>query len=323
MLKMVVNLFVSFQNMNPKFNNYYQGVYQARWPGILEALQTNSDKQVLRQNLFLNSIVDQKPLWASQLKKCEFLPYCYWRSASEPLQKNNQGFFDYYIMDPASLLVAKSLEPQPGDCILDMCAAPGGKSLVIAELMSLRLKTSVASSDLFVLPTGSLIANEYSEARRERLLRVFQDYIPKEYRQFISVKGLDGNQYGLRQPEFYDRVLADVPCSGERHLLNNPAELEAWTEKRTKNIAIRQYSLLSSAWLCVKSGGRIVYSTCSMSPLENDQVIAKLLKKRRPEVLRLESLSEFSFLEKTEYGYQILPDKAGFGPMYFSIIQKN
>ena len=52
---MAVNLFVSFQNMNPKFNNYYQGVYQARWQDILEALHANSDRQVLRQNLFLNS----------------------------------------------------------------------------------------------------------------------------------------------------------------------------------------------------------------------------------------------------------------------------
>lgn len=218
-------------------------------------------------------------------------------------------------MDPASVIVAKALQVCGSDAVLDLCAAPGGKSLVLAEDMFFSAENV----------TGMLISNEYSESRRERLLKIFQNYIPKEHRQFITVKGLDGNQYGLRMPDAFDKVLADVPCSGERHLFENASELKLWSEKRTKNLAVRQYSLLSSAWLTCKAGGRIVYSTCSISNIENDEVVKKLVKKRQASILQLPSdiSKNLPFLEKTDLGYQILPDRTGFGPMYFSVIQKN
>lgn len=283
---------------NKNFDIFFQSVYGERWPAIRQAL-SKAPIQVLRANLF------QKP------ETIGFMPFeklknCYLRPENHVLTKNNDNFYEFYAMDPASVLVASALECQPDENILDMCAAPGGKSLILAESMG----------------SGSLISNEMSDGRRERLLRVFHEYIPKEKRLFITVKGLDGNQYGLRFKDEFDRVLADVPCSGERHLLENPKEFALWTKRRSENLAIRQYSLLSSAWLAVKTGGRIVYSTCSISPIENDQVVAKLVKKRQVEILRPEYLDDYNFLEKTEYGYQVLPDSCGFGPMYFSVIEK-
>lgn len=268
--------------MNKEFDQYFLKIYKGRWAAIKLALN-EKNKQVARKNLFFNVDV---------------------------------GLSETYLMDPASEVVAKALQVQPTDFVLDMCAAPGGKTLILAEDMSF------AGSKKWQLPKGELIANEMSEGRRERLTRVLTEHIAKEKRLFIHAKGLDGNQYGLRQPGYYDRVLADVPCSGERHLLENAKELEMWSEKRTKNLSVRQYSLLSAAWLAVKVSGRIVYSTCSISPLENDAVVAKLVKKRAPEVLRLDFLDRYDFLETTEFGYQVLPDTCGFGPMYFSVLQK-
>lgn len=289
------------ENHNPLFEKYFGDLYGERWPAIREAL-AKSEKQVLRKNLFLNdsSVVND-------FQKCDFLENCFWRPAEFKLHKNDNGYFDYYLMDPASVIVAKALEAQNGDSVLDMCAAPGGKTLILAETMG----------------GGELVPNEYSDGRRERLMHVLRDYVPIEQRMFIQVKGLDGNQYGLRYAGSFDRVLADVPCSGERHLLENPKEFKLWTERRTKNLAVRQYSLLSSAWLSLKVEGRLVYSTCSISKLENDDVVAKLVKKRGPQVLRLDWLDKIDFIEKTEFGYQILPDRCGFGPMYFSVMKKN
>lgn len=290
---------------NPAFENFFISIYGDRWSEIRKGLVENP-KQILRQNRFVESgSVDR-------LEEVPGLPNCFWKPEGFSLKKDELGYFTEYVMDPASVFVALSLEAQPEDDVLDMCAAPGGKTLIIAEQMNLAGES-----------TGRLIANEISKDRRERLSRVLQDYIPKEKRLFISVKGLDANQYGLRNAGAYDRVLADVPCSGERHLLENREEFVLWSEKRTKNLAIRQYSLLSSAWLSVKAGGRIVYSTCSISPLENDEVVSKLVRKRKVSVLRPDWLQQFSFLESTEYGYRILPDRGGFGPMYFSVIQKN
>lgn len=289
---------------NKLFENHFSEVYGARWPLLKQALLT-PEKQILRPNLFLESRdhIDAKP--------CSFLPGCYWKPDGFKLEKNASGLYSYYVMDPASLIVARALEAKPGEQILDMCAAPGGKTLALAESLA---EDSQEDS--------ILVSNEYSESRRERLTRVLHEYISKEKRMFIHAKGLDGNQYGLRQPEVFDRVLADVPCSGERHLLENATELAEWSPKRTKNLAVRQYSLLSSAWLTVKKQGRIVYSTCSISPTENDEVVAKLIKKRKPNILRPSFLDAFECLEKTEHGYQVLPDRSEFGPMYFSVIEK-
>lgn len=284
---------------NKLFEAYFLKHYQGRWKALRKSLNTH-EKQVLRLNLFSNEVK------TSGLSKCEFLEDCYWKPENYSLQKNESGLYNYYVMDPASVIVAHALEAKPDETVLDMCAAPGGKSLIIAEQMK----------------SGSLISNEISEPRRERLLRVFHEYIPKEQRMFIAVKGLDANLYGLRMPEHFDRILADVPCSGERHLLENAKEFAQWTEKRTKNLAIRQYSLLSAAWLAVKPAGRIVYSTCSISPEENDAVVAKLVKKRKPKILRPLWLKDLDFIEETEHGYRILPDSCGFGPMYFSVIEK-
>lgn len=300
-----MNLFVSSQVSNQKFEDYFSKLYQERWPKIRQAL-AEKERQVLRLNKFATQVD------ISGLQPCGFLENCFWRPEGHSLQKNAVGLYDFYVLDPASVFVAMALQAEDGERILDMCAAPGGKSLIIAEMMA-----GGALSH-----QSELISNEMSEGRRERLMRVFHEYIPRENRETIFVKGLDGNQYGLRQPDHFNRVLADVPCSGERHLLENSKEFALWSEKRTKNLAIRQYSLLSSAWLSTIVGGRIVYSTCSISYEENDAVVAKLIKKRKVKILRINEYKQHSFIEETEFGYQILPDKSQFGPMYFAVIEK-
>lgn len=287
--------------ISEKFESFFKSQYGERWAALREAL-VRPERQIFRRNLFVQTQVMQ----TNDLQSCEFIANSFWRPENRVLIKNEMGLYEYYVMDPASVLVALALEVQPEDEVLDLCAAPGGKTLVLAEQ----------------LDGGSLISNEMSESRRSRLMRVLHEYIPHDRRQNISVKGLDGNQYGLRMPEAFDRVLADVPCSGERHLLENHKELELWSEKRSRNLAVRQISLLSSAWLSCRSEGRIVYSTCSISPLENDAVVAKLVKKRGAQILRPARFEELDFLEKTEFGYGILPDRSGFGPMYFAVIQK-
>ncbi len=264
---------------NQKFEDYFKSVYKDRWAAIFAALKIET-KHVQRLNSFF---------------------------------KINNEMLEFYKMDPASILVARALEVSENEKILDLCAAPGGKSLILAEALNFNGKS-----------TGELVSNEFSNSRRERLVRVFKEYIPMDLRTNIFVKGQDGNQFGLKMPDSFDRVLADVPCSGERHLLENKSEFEKWTIRRSQNLAVRQFSLLSSAWLACKAGGRIVYSTCSISPIENDDVIRKLVKRREVQILRpdfLNSISDVN-LEKTEFGYQILPDQSGCGPMYFSVMRK-
>jgi 16S rRNA C967 or C1407 C5-methylase (RsmB/RsmF family) len=211
-------------------------------------------------------------------------------------------------MDSASIRAAQALKVRPGDRLLDLCAAPGGKTLILAEALEGK---------------GSLTANELSMARRRRLKDVVESHVPESHRSLIVITGFDGNQFGLKKKSEFDRILLDAPCSSEAHLLEADPLMKDWRESRTKQLAMRQYSLLCSAILALKEGGTLVYSTCSISPLENDGVIERVLKRKSDEVMLDPDGSDLSDLEPTRYGYQIFPDRhGGVGPIYLSRLVK-
>lgn len=263
-----------------------------RWPILLEALQ-QPEIQIGRWNQFSS----EAP------KDSDFFPM----SDSQEIPRDAEGLLKYYVMDPGSYWAAKALEVQSGDQILDLCAAPGGKSLILAEALK---------------DSGELTANEISEARRERLKKVIQQYIPRKIRERVWVTGKDGGKFALTHKEKFDRILVDAPCSGERHLFANTKELQDWKESRSEKLAQRQYALMTAALLATKSGGRIVYSTCSVSNLENDDVIARLLKKKEGQFRVLLQGLPMVGAEVTEFGIRIWPDRCQGGPIYYSVLEK-
>jgi len=236
----------------------------------------------------------------------EPLANCFQVSENFHLNHFTSAQLPFYKMDPASIAAARALEVQDGDTVLDMCAAPGGKTLVLAEGLG---------------PTGQMVANELSPKRRFRMMAVLKRYLSEEARARVDVRGFDGALYGLKKPETYDRILLDAPCSGDRGLLHKPVELENWSPKRAKNFAIRQYALLASAFSALKPGGRLVYSTCALSPFENDGVIEKLGKKK-PGLFQVKKTTGV-LGEETEYGRLILPDRHQAGPIFFAVVEKN
>lgn len=209
-------------------------------------------------------------------------------------------------MDAASIYAAAILDCENAENTLDMCSAPGGKSLVLLEKIK----------------NGKLTVNEISLNRRSKLKNVLREYAPENKLEQITVKGLDGLQYGIKFPNTFDAILVDAPCSGEKHLIQTPSELKKWSPKRTKRLAGQQYGLICSALLALKPGGQMVYSTCSISPLENDENIAKLLKKKGDHVeLDLPTYIP-SFMQSTQFGLIALPDHKNFGPLYVSRLRK-
>ena len=218
-----------------------------------------------------------------------------------------QGYATY-VLDSASIIAAEALQVKPGDRVLDLCAAPGGKALVLAEALKGK---------------GNLVANELSSARRLRLKEVMDHHVPPSFRGLIDLVGFDGNQFGLKKPNTFDRVLLDAPCSSERHLLQEDPDQKDWKESRTKQLSMRQYSLLCSALLTLKPGGTLIYSTCSISPLENDGVVSRLLDRKGDQVKLDSNIDDLLHLERTQCGFQIFPDRSqGAGPIYFSRLIK-
>jgi 16S rRNA C967 or C1407 C5-methylase (RsmB/RsmF family) len=213
----------------------------------------------------------------------------------------NPFALENYQMDRASLAPAEALLIEPGNFVADYCSAPGGKLVAAvfiaakgAGLSGVRIK-----------------ANDLSPARVARLKAVLHDCIPPELLKQIEVSRGDASRWGQRVPQTFDRVLIDAPCSGERYS-------ETWSLKSSKRLAIRQHSLLCSGLDALKCGGRVVYSTCSISPLENDGVIERLHESREG----LFQVEEASGAEATRFGRITLPDVDGSGPIYTAVLRK-
>jgi 16S rRNA C967 or C1407 C5-methylase (RsmB/RsmF family) len=293
------------------FDHYFTSVYGERWPILKKALH-HDDKKVARRNLFAPEPREKLPGVGEAIS---FPPDCFEINDEFDLGQWEETLLPYYRMDPASLYPALALEVEPGQQVLDLCAAPGGKTLVLLEgLVGLKK----GEFDL----SGWLVANELSAKRRHRMMTVMKRHLPKDVRSRVAIKGADGSRFGLRYPASFDRILLDAPCSGERGVLQKTSDLAEWKPKRTKSFGIRQYALLSSAFMCLKPGGRLVYSTCSISPEENDRVVDKLLKRKGEEAIVLTSSHSNPVAEPTTHGLQFLPDREGWGPIYFAVIEK-
>jgi 16S rRNA (cytosine1407-C5)-methyltransferase len=216
-----------------------------------------------------------------------------------------------YHLDSASVNAAMLLRLPESGQILDACAAPGGKSLVLASRMA---------------PGSTLLCNELSSDRRRRLSDVLDAHLESDLRRRVRVSGFDAAAAGGRLSERgrFAAILLDAPCSSERHVLRDQKALDAWTPARIRYLAQRQWSLLSSAFLLLAPGGSLVYATCALSSEENDGPVRRLFKKYGDSV-GLDGIAEGEVpaFEATEHGIQYLPDRAsGAGPLYVARLKR-
>eukprot|EP00877_Chromochloris_zofingiensis_P001035 jgi/Chrzof1/10932/Cz05g17200.t1 len=200
---------------------------------------------------------------------------------------------------------------------------------------------------------GRLVFNEVDPIRRGRLSAVIQDYIPAVYRRYIRIMGHDATKHWSKfDPEMYDRILIDAPCSSDRHvvqqsLLEGGVILQSeWSVKRCMEIAEVQTKLILSSLRALKPGGRLVYSTCSLAAIQNDAVVQRAVdsyydsgrnnsnvasaatSSSKINILKLQDLKLSQDdcgvfgVEPTEMGLICLPDTAGWGPIYVAVLEK-
>lgn len=251
------------------------------------------------------------------------------------------GLIKAYHLDAASVVAAAALGVQPGDRVLDLCAAPGGKSLVLAAALA---EAPTADED-----RGELVCNERSSARRARLHRVLDEHLPEAARALVRVTPHDAARWALYEPSSYDRVLADVPCSSEQHVLQSAGALAEWSPTRTKRLAKGAYAIACAAVDSVRPGGRVVYSTCALSPQENDGVVGRLLHRGDGTIVAADprdavqaAVARHASLHPafeaaagrrrtrrppgspTEHGWMFTPDEdAGLGPIYLAVLERS
>jgi NOL1/NOP2/sun family putative RNA methylase len=175
----------------------------------------------------------------------------------------------YYIQEPSAMAVAEALAPQPGDKVLDLAAAPGGKATHLATLMK---------------NTGLLVTNEIHQKR-------VWDLVENMERCGVTnaiVSNETPRRLAAHFGEYFDRVLLDAPCSGEGMFRKSEGARREWKPELVRSCAIRQAGILEQAGHMVKPGGRIAYTTCTFSAEENEGVIAFFLA-QHPE-FELESI---------------------------------
>ena len=162
----------------------------------------------------------------------------------------------FYLQEPSALSAVSVLAPQPGERVLDLCAAPGGKSTQIAGLMQGR---------------GLLVCNEPVPSRAQILSRNVERM---GVRNAIVTSAMPA-QLAPRFPAFFDRILVDAPCSGEGMFRRQPEARDEWTENSPRGCADRQLEILEAAAKMLAPGGALVYSTCTFNDTENEGVLAR------------------------------------------------
>ena len=166
----------------------------------------------------------------------------------------------YYIQEPSAMAAAEMLDPKPGERILDLCAAPGGKTTHIAERMKQQ---------------GFLLTNEIYPARA----KVLSQNVERLGIKNAVVTNESPARLAERFPSYFDRVMVDAPCSGEGMFRKDPEACGEWSLDSVAQCAVRQLDILTSAGEMLKPGGRLVYSTCTFSPEENEGVVSQFLQK--------------------------------------------
>lgn len=285
--------------MNPAFESFYEEKWGSEWASIRNSLIREKCKVARLTKVGLAGFD------ATGMKESEpglgFDP-----QDKRVLQSLEQSPGSFYLMDPASILVAAQLDSTAAQSVWDMCSAPGGKLLCLLEQNS---------------ENCSFVATDLSRARIERTKRVVSTYFDSVTNlRHLKLVATDAINWGYRHQNTYDRILLDAPCSSEQHVMEDPRAMKQWTMARARSLPKRQYALLCSGLLASIPGGQIVYSTCSVNPDENDGVIQRYLKKKDDaEVLEL----NLPVGRKTEFGILIMPHEcAGWGPMYVAKLRK-
>jgi len=169
----------------------------------------------------------------------------------------------YYIQEPSAMAPVTLLEVQPGERILDLCAAPGGKSTQIGAALQGK---------------GLLVCNEIHPSRA----KILSENVERMGIRNACVTNETPAHLAEVFPEYFDKILVDAPCSGEGMFRKNEVACEEWTQENVELCASRQDEILDCAARMLRPGGRLVYSTCTFAPLENEGSIGRMLE-RHPE----------------------------------------
>lgn len=199
----------------------------------------------------LEQLFDLRPVpWCSQ--------GCYYDEHVRPGKHPYHSAGLYYIQEPSAMSAVELLNPQPGEVVLDLAAAPGGKTTQIAAKMA---------------GSGLLISNEIHPQRA----KILAENVERLGIRNAVVTQANPQELSARFPLTFDRIMLDAPCSGEGMFRKDPDAISEWSPASVEMCANRQWDILQDAIKMLKPGGTLAYSTCTLNRQENEEMMARLL----------------------------------------------
>lgn len=244
--------------MNEHFEKQMKNLLKDEYNDFIKALSQPNQKA-----FYLNPL---KKNILSYLNKDYIKPHVvvkdgyYFDYENYPLGKS--PFFScglYYIQEPSAMLVSHFFDVKNNDYILDMCAAPGGKTCAIASRLS---------------HDGLMIANDIVPLRA----KILSENIERFSLQNTIVTNCDPISLTKGLPAFFDKIILDAPCSGEGMFRKSDVAIETWSIDKVNECAYIQKQLIDAAMILLKPGGQLIYSTCTYNTIENEQQIHYILE---------------------------------------------
>ena len=252
-------------NLPIEFENKMKAFLGNEWDDFLYSYDNNRFQALRFNTLKVQSPEERmrilKTLKISSDKKVSWANEAYY--FDENVRPGKHPYHEmglYYIQEPSAMSAAALLAPKPGMRVLDLCAAPGGKSTQLATYLG---------------DSGLLVSNEINTQRS----RILSQNIERMGIKNAIVTNEDSFVLASHFPGFFNAIQVDAPCSGEGMFRKLPEAIEQWSMENVAICAARQKEILDNAAVMLKPGGTIVYSTCTFSREENENVIEYFLEK--------------------------------------------
>ena len=246
--------------MPPEFTARMQELLKEEWPHLLAAWE-EPPHHGLRVNALKIQVGDLQRRVPFALEPVPWATGGFYVPPNERPAKHpyyQAGL--YYLQEPSAMAPAAALGVRPGDKVLDLCAAPGGKSTHVAALLR---------------GMGLLVSNDNSAERVKALVWNLEHWGAAN----ATVTNEEPARLAQHFPEYFDKILIDAPCSGEGMFRKDPRAVRSWSEYNNTACSMLQGKILEYGAAMLKPGGRMLYSTCTFSPVENEDVIAAFLEK--------------------------------------------
>ncbi|MBU0758299.1 MAG: NOL1/NOP2/sun family putative RNA methylase [Nanoarchaeota archaeon] len=249
--------------IKPKFEKHFREIFRDNYDEFMKFSLTYLRRSI-RVNTVKASIAKVKKSLESKGWMLEQVPWCkegFWishKTGRRDIGCTREFLLGYfYVQEAASLIPPVVLQPKPGELVLDMCAAPGSKSTQIAQYMENK---------------GILIANDFKGDRLKSLgVNVQRMGLTN------TIMTLMFGQWFAKSSLRFDKILVDAPCSGTGTIRKSIKTLRIWNETMVERLASTQKKLIEIGFSILKPGAVMVYSTCSVEPIENEGIVSHLL----------------------------------------------